>query len=178
MKELRLIILCIIVITSSSCFPDTYTGLQDHERLMAEAQIAEKAGDYTEAERKLALAVDVARKIQWSEGVITAKRGLSNIYVIQKRYVDADQSFSEAKILCVRISCLGLETIFDQFIFFQLFQAKNPEKAYSLATELLEDPSLLPSPQARRDKAIEYASHMKTAGFPEFSQRIADAYLR
>lgn len=177
-KRLRIWLYFGVIFAATSCFPDTYTGLQDHEKLMADAQNAEMAGDYLTAEKKLDLAIDVARKIDWDEGVITAKMRMAGIFVSQKRYSEAEQNFSEARSLCVQISCYGLVTIFDQSIFFHLFQAKNPQKALALAKELLDDPSKYANQEARREKASEYAAEMKMAGFPDISQQIIENYLK
>ena len=165
-------IIIVFVLLGSACFQNIDTTISSFEDYIQLANASEKEGNYKDAEKYYLAAMDVAQKSDWIDGVVTAKSNLGAVYMAQKKTGDAERSFIEAKNLCKPRLCKGLENLYDQLIFFYLFNLKDAAKAEINIVEILSNPEFLPIGSDMNTKVKKYVDEMKTAGFADESNLI------
>jgi tetratricopeptide (TPR) repeat protein len=167
---LKLILFLLLCVSCSGCFPDTYGGMKDFQEKISAAERAFKVEDYRKAEQYYLSAGEIAEKINWNGGVVTAKQGLASLYSVEKKYKEAESLLIAAKQVCRNDSnCSGLDSIYDDLMFLYLFDLKEIKLAQNTVEEIILLKKEFPQDKKNKYDIRKYAGEMKTAGFEKES---------
>jgi tetratricopeptide (TPR) repeat protein len=173
MIMVKLILLISISLSICACFPDTYGGMKDFNREIAEAEKAELKGDYQLAKQKYFAALMIAERIEWSNGKITATGNLAEMYILEKNYNEGEKLLLEAKELCKSSSdCYGLGGFYDSLMFFYLFDLKDINKAESIVEEVVSVRQKVSDDMDIKVRLNKYAEEMRQSNFEPQSQAL------
>jgi tetratricopeptide (TPR) repeat protein len=170
---MKLIILIYIIvlacITGVSC--QQHNDKKGMEMFEAESNQAKKLflqKDFQNAELHYNLALEIAKKPNWTDGIVMTKSEISKIYAAKKQYKESETILVEAKDICKNkkdCSSGQLASIYNNLIFTYLFWMKDISKATEIVNEVIASQQRLSEDEDVSNLLNGYVRNMRTAGF-------------
>jgi len=169
------LLLTLVCFGSTACLPNTGHTLAAFDVEMKMAEQAELKKDYVEAAQHYRSALEIAENGNWNGGIVTAKQNLASIYSINREYEKAEKSLSEAGTVCKSDpSCQGLHTIYDQQVYFYVFDHRDIGKALFVIDEAIENRNRLEQGVTISQKLEKYTDELRMAGFAEEARIVSE----
>lgn len=173
--NIKLVIFLLLIFGFNGVSCQQKGGLSDLEKFEIQSNQAKEMylkNELQRAEQQYNSALETAKKMNWTDGIVMTKRAISEIYTSKDRrqYDKAETILNEAKEICKsNEDCSGdqLASVYSNLIFIHLFWMKDIGKGSKIVDEAIVSRQKLSESETEDFKSIlnDYVSNMRTAGF-------------